>query len=305
MIACWWQDWLSNFNCCSLKKLKFIKIISMKRIFILTIGLCAFMTGFAQVDSVQKTTPDTIKIGGMVIIREPGSKEDNKGNRSIRFGNRKHNKQSNLSTNWWILDLGFSNFSDKTDYTSSAVQTLAPGSDNDWLKARAGKSRSVNVWIVMQRLNMIKHVVNLKYGIGLELNNYHFDDKDVRLYHNPDPVFMDESYSGLHKNKLAADYLTVPLMVNFNFTPKKDNDKSFGFSAGVSAGYLYSARQKIKDGKVHKEKGDFDLRPFKLSYIGEITLGPVRLYGSYAFKSMFDNALDVTPYNVGFRFSNW
>ena len=48
------------------------------------------------------------------------------------------------------------------------------------------------------------------------------------------------------KNKLAADYLTVPLMVNFNFTPERRN--GFGFSAGVSAGYLYSARQKVKIG---------------------------------------------------------
>jgi hypothetical protein len=275
----------------------------MKRIFILTIGLCAFMTGFAQ-DSTTQTKPDTIKIGGMVIIREPGSKED-RGNKSIHISTRRHDKQSNLSTNWWIVDLGFSNFSDKTDYTNPAIQTLAPGSDADWLKPRFGKSRSVNLWIVMQRLNIAKHVVNLKYGLGLELNNYHFEDKTIRLYHNPDPVLVDQSYTGLHKNKFAADYLTVPLMLNFNFTPKKENNKSFGLSAGVSAGYLYSARQKIKDGKVHKEKGDFDLRPFKLSYIAEVTLGPVRLYGSYAFRSMFDNGLDVTPYNVGFRFSNW
>ena len=54
-----------------------------------------------------------------------------------------------------------------------------------------------------------------------------------------------------------------------------------------------------------KTKGDFDLREWKLSYIGEVGLGPVKLYGSYAFKSMFEKGLDLTPYNVGLRFSNW
>jgi hypothetical protein len=275
----------------------------MKRIFILCIGLCAFMTGFAQ-DSTRQTKPDTLRIGGMTIIREPGSKEDTKGrNRIVQISTRRHNKQSNISTNWWILDLGFSNYNDKTDYASAATQAFAPGSTEDWFKLRTGKSRSVNVWIVMQRLNMIKHAVNLKYGVGLELNNYHFDDKRIRF--NENPTIIDHSYTGLNKNKLAADYLTVPLMLNFNFTPKHDNDKSYGFSAGVSAGYLYSARQKVKDGKVDKTKGNFDLRKWKLSYVAEITLGPVRLYGSYAFKSMFEKGLDVTPYNVGFRFSNW
>jgi hypothetical protein len=94
------------------------------------------------------------------------------------------------------------------------------------------------------------------------------------------------------------------LMVNFNFTPKKR--RNYGFSAGVSAGYLYSARQKTKEGgDVDKTKSDFDLRKWKLSYVGEVSLGIVKIYGSYAFKSMFEKGLDLTPYNVGLRFSNW
>jgi hypothetical protein len=263
------------------------------------------MKGMAQVDSTREAKPDTIKVGGMVIIREAGSKDDDSRQRNnvLKFTRRHRDKESNLSTNWWIFDIGFANFNDQTNYASVAAQAFAPGSTDDWFKLRTGKSRSVNIWFVMQRLNLVKHAVNLKYGIGIELNNYHFDDRRVKF--NKNPTLVDQSYSGLHKNKLAADYLTVPLMLNFNFTPKKDNDDSFGFSAGISAGYLYSARQKVKDGKVDKVHGNFDLRKFKLSYIGEITLGPVRLYGSYALKSMFEKGLDFTPYTVGFRFSNW
>jgi hypothetical protein len=267
-------------------------------------ALCAMMTGFAQEDSTKQIKPDTIKIGGMIIIREPGSKEEVSKNHSrINIVSRRKNKEADLSTNWWIFDLGFSNFNDQTDYSSVAAQSIAPGSTEDWFKLRTGKSRSVNIWFVMQRLNISKHVLNLKYGMGLELNNYHFDDKTIKF--NKSPTLITHTNSGLHKNKLAVDYLTAPIMLNFNFTPKKDNDESFGFSAGISAGYLYSARQKVKDGKVNKTKGDFDLRKWKLSYVGEITLGPVRLYGSYALKSLFEKGLDMTPYNVGFRFSNW
>lgn len=280
----------------------------MKRIFILSLAVCAFMTGFAQEDSTRKEQPDTIKIGGMVIIREPGSKEDENNKRrgmSVRIGNRKNKeKYSNVSTNWWIFDLGFSNYDDKTVYMSPPVQAMAPGSNEDWFKLRPGKSRSVNIWIVMQRLNMIKRVVNLKYGIGLELNNYFFEDKSIRFQKNP--TVIDQFYGNIKKNKLAADYLTAPLMLNFNFTPKNDYNKSYGLSAGVSAGFLYSSRQKIKDnGDKDKSRGNFDLRKWKLSYVAEVQLGPVKLYGSMATKSMFEKGLDMTPYNVGFRFSNW
>ncbi len=278
----------------------------MKRFFTLSLALCIVMTGFAQVDTTAKQTPDTIKIGGMVIIREPGGNYDStkKRDRIFRINTRRANdKPANISTNWWIVDLGFANYVDNTNYTQAiASGFIAPGIGEEELKARAGKSRNVNIWVFMQRLNMIKHVVNLKYGLGIELNNYHFDDKTIRF--NQDPTKIDQTYTGVSKNKLAADYLTMPMMLNFNFTP--DKRKNFGVSAGVSAGYLYSARQKIKkDGKVDKTKSDFDLRKWKLSYIGEISLGPVKIYGSYAFKSMFEKGLDLTPYNVGFRFSNW
>lgn len=278
----------------------------MKRFFTLCIALCAIMTGFAQTDTTTKQTPDTIKIGGMVIIREPGGNYDSTKNRNkiFRINNRRNNdKPANISTNWWIFDIGFSNYVDNTNYASAfSSGFIDAGVGEEDLKARAGKSRNINIWIFMQRINMIKHVVNLKYGLGIELNNYHFENKDIRF--NETLPRIDKDYSGLSKNKLAADYLTVPLMLNFNFTPQKR--QNFGISAGISAGWLYSARQKIKnDGDVDKTKSDFDLRKWKLSYIGEIALGPVKLYGSYAFKNMFEKGLDLTPYNVGFRFSNW
>lgn len=277
----------------------------MKRIFTLCIALCTLITGFAQQDTSSKQKPDTIKIGGMVIIREPGGgggDTTRRGNRVFRFTKRYRDKPSNISTNWWILDLGFANYSDQTNYASAEAQAIAPGSNEDWFKLRGGKSRSVNIWFFMQRINMIKHVVNLKYGLGLELNNYHFENKHIR--YSKTPTLIDLDNPGTGKNKLAADYLTMPVMISFNFTP--DRARNYGLSAGISVGYLYSARQKTKiDGDVEKVKSDFDLRKWKLSYVGEVSLGIVKLYGSYAFKSMYEKGLDHTPYTVGFRFSNW
>lgn len=283
----------------------------MKRIFTLCVTLCTLMTGFAQTDSTVKQAPDTIKIGGMVIIREKGSqpdKEDNKERRGLRITTRKNSdKPSNISTNWWIIDLGFSNYVDNTDPSSAAAQAFAGEAydgNPEWAKLRAGKSRNVNLWFFQQRINLVKHAVNLKYGLGLELNNYFFEDTRVKFEKNPSQISWDPALDDAKKNKLAADYLTVPIMINFNFTPKRQ--KGFGFSAGVSAGYLYSARQKTKmDGDIDKTRSDFGLERWKLSYVGELLLGPVKLYGSYAFKNMWEKGLDMTPYTVGFRISSW
>jgi len=35
-----------------------------------------------------------------------------------------------------------------------------------------------------------------------------------------------------HKNKLAVDYATIPVLLNFNFTPHRRHE--FGISAGAS-----------------------------------------------------------------------
>jgi hypothetical protein len=274
----------------------------MKKLLLATIAFSLTMSAFAQADTTKTERADTVRIGGMIIIKKPG--KDGKEEKEVIISNRRKKRNANVSTNWFIIDLGFANFNDKTNYSSAEAMAFAPGFDKDKLELRTAKSVNVNIWFFMQRLNLIKHAVNLKYGLGLELNNYHFDDKRVHFQKNPTQIVLDEAYANLKKNKLAADYITVPMMLNFNFTP--NGGRAFGLSAGVSAGYLYSARQKIKgsDGK-HKLHDDFDLRNWKLSYIGELNLGPVKLYGSYAMKSMWEKGLDQTPYNVGVRLGNW
>jgi len=278
----------------------------MKRLITLCITICTMMTGFAQKDTTAAKT-DTIRIGGMIIIRKPGNNDgESKRDRHVIISNNKTHKPSNVSTNWVIFDLGFANYQDNTNYSSIAAQQFSPGSNDDRFKLKTGKSVNVNIWLFMQRLNVIQHVVNLQYGLGLELNNYRFEQRDLRFHKNPTFIDIDPTLTTAYvkKNKLAADYITVPLMLNFNFTP--GHGRGFGLSAGISAGYLYSARQKTKIGHdIDKLHDDFDLERWKLSYIGEVNLGPIRLYGSYAMKNMWSKGLDQKPYTVGLRFSNW
>jgi len=274
----------------------------MKRSVLALMAIGIALTSFAQNDSTA-TKSDTIRVGGMIIIKRPG-KSGNEDREVIISNKRRSNP--NVSTNWWIVDLGFANYNDKTNYTAARQSGFVSSdiSSKDNLKLRTGKSVNVNIWAFQQKLNLVKHVVNLTYGLGVELNNYRFDDEQVRFTKNPTTISLDHSLATADKNKLAADYVTVPMMLNFNFTPGRKN--GFGFSAGMSVGYLYSARQKIKDdGKKTKLHDDFNLEKWKVSYIAELTLGPIRLYGSMATKSMWEKGLDQTPYNVGIRFSHF
>lgn len=275
----------------------------MKRILFAAFATGLSLASLAQTDSTTGERVDTIKIGGMVIIKKHDRRDSTTGNSDVGVTINRNRKPSNRSTNWGIIDLGFANYNDNTIYSSAAAQQIVPGAtDKDALSLRTGKSVNVNVWFFMQRLNLVEHVANLKYGLGLELNNYRYD-RDLQFQKNPTRILP--ATENLKKGKLATDYLTLPVLLNINFTPKRND--GFSISGGISAGYLYSARYKTKDGRGDKEKlhDNFDLEKWKLSYIAELNLGSVKLYGSYAFKNMWEKGLDQRPYNFGIRFSRW
>src|SRR5437868_1560973 len=265
----------------------------MKRI-ILMIGAVIFCLGAsAQVDTSGKANKgDTLRIGKFTIIKKGWiskknrDKHNNEDNTMVMGRNNKERKQmSGTSTNWWVFDLGFSNYVDNTNYGATGNYLVnrpgSPNLDKNDFKLRAGKSINFNLWIVMQRLNVVKHYVNLKYGLGLELNNYRY--KSWISYKEAGPVpytntqtnapFIFRDSISFSKNKLAADYVTVPLMLNFASNPFQ-KDKGIGLSVGVSAGYLYSQRNKQKSSERGKDrnKGDYGLEKFKLSYIAELAL---------------------------------
>lgn len=280
----------------------------MKRVFTLMAIVCIAAKGFTQ-DSTSVPAPatdtpdnDTLRVGNIIIVRSGNDR--NRGYYDTTEKRFRYNN-SNVTTNWMIVDLGFNQVNDKTNYAQAITDGYLPaGANEDWFDQRSFKSTNVNIWLFMQRLNMIKHIVNLKYGLGVELNNYKYREP-IQFQETEKPLVIMRNVE-YKKNKLAADYITIPLMIHFNFTPQSPTH-GFGFSAGVSGGYLYSSRQKTVGGGMekHKERDDFHLRKFKVAYIGEISLGPVRLYGSYATESMFKDGLDQTPYSFGLRLSNY
>ncbi|TBR18517.1 MAG: hypothetical protein EPO57_06255 [Chitinophagaceae bacterium] len=214
---------------------------------------------------------------------------------------RKSNTYSkNITTKRWIIDPGFSNYADNTNYNAAQASNLVGiGVDKNRMEINDRKLTNVNIWFFMKRINLIQHIVNLKYGAGLELNNYRFKDAGISFQKNPTKILY-QPLSEVKKAKLAVDYFTVPVLLNFNF--KSKSKKEFGLSGGVSVGYLYNARSKSKSmGGVQKTKDDFDLNRWKLSYIGEVALGRTSIYGSYAFRSMWANELKMTPFTIGIR----
>jgi hypothetical protein len=294
----------------------------MKRIYFLA-ALCALASAsIAQEKNTQDSTKvskqknDTIRIGSIIIVKKhKGKTNDSTSTTYWNYNNTKKAKKT--STNYFIFDIGFANWTDKTSFfVPNSTIVNRPGVaaiSSDDLKLRGGKSANVNVWLFMQKISLVKSNVNLKYGLGVEWNNYSFRSpisiREGGLLPNgtkSNGPFVYRDSISFSKNKLNLKYLTVPLMLNFASNKTKGNPQISG-SFGVSAGYLIRQRNKQNSSERGKQKnqGDFNMEKFKLSYIGELGIGSVRLYGSYTPKSIFENNIDVRPYTLGIRFSNW
>jgi hypothetical protein len=295
----------------------------MKRIYFLA-ALCALATvSFAQQpttndSSVTKASKrDTIRIGSILIIK---SHKGNKKDSTSSWESYKEEKSNRkIITNYFILDLGFANWDDQTNYANAGSSIVnrpgTPAFSAEDMKLRGGNSANVNIWLFMQKISLSKKNVYLKYGLGVEWNNYSFRStvsfKEGGLLPNGTglstntPFIFRDSIS-LSKNKLNLKYITVPLMLNFATNKRKGMPK-LSASIGISAGYLIRERNKQNSSEKGKQdnQGDYDLQRFKFSYIAELGLGSVRLYGSYSPKSLFEKGLDIRPYAFGIRFSNW
>src|ERR1700748_3058380 len=98
--------------------------------FLLMAGVCLAFASQAQQDSTRtKKSGDTIRVGNLLIVTNGKTEDvqtykDDSGHVKVRHHNSY--RSSNISTNWVMVDLGFTNFHDKTVYPSAAAQQFAP-----------------------------------------------------------------------------------------------------------------------------------------------------------------------------------
>ena len=281
---------------------------------------------------------DTLKIGSILIVNKKEAKATN-FKTIIKIGDASYGRPTdgeygwikgdfkktkieiargpktlkNIETNWFIFDLGFANFIDKspTLYWLAANPNSLPfypgpvmSPENFTLNNK--KSTNVNIWVVTQKLNLYQHKINLKYGLGVEMFNFRFDKPISFREDIVTNIKMD--VVSFTKNKLLVKYLTVPVQINFS--PNPTNKKAFYASIGMSVGYLWNAKNKQISGERGKEKfrGNFNLNDWRFATIGELGVGAVRLYGSFANSNLFNknqSFVDMQPFAVGLRFSKF
>lgn len=275
---------------------------NMKKI--LSILLLSLSATLAKAQSVEITTGDS-------------DEQPKKGKTSISVGtggvriNKPDQKEKTVEVQFGMLDIGINSLIDNTNYQSAETRSFLHVNDQyvneDLFSLRTNKSVNVNVYPVMIRANLYRssrQKIILASGLGLQLYNFRFT-KPVSYQSDPQPYVMLDSVS-FAKNKLAFDFLTLPLMLNFK-TKLSDGKKGLWltYGVGLSGGYLIQSWTKqISDERGKQKKHDqFNFRNTNLCVNGELGLsGIVRLFASYQLTSMHEYGLDQHPLSIGVRF---
>ena len=207
-----------------------------------------------------------------------------------------------IETKWNSFQLGYNN-------ALNSGARFEPDANYANMGIDARKSINVSWQIVTQAMNIYKDNIRLVYGIGIDINNYRFNenvDLDVPLILGAPtaPLVTAISTNNYKKNELVTQYLTMPLLLNLKLSPKNNNDYVY-ISGGANFGYLIGSHQKQvwKDNgkKKNKKEDDFNLEQFRLGYEVQFGYKDVVLFGKYFPKSMFKENLgpDLRTVSVG------
>jgi hypothetical protein len=175
--------------------------------------------------------------------------------------------------------------------------------ETNYLDLNTGRSWNANINFIQYSLPMSSGI-GWVTGLGYERNTYSFDrnnsiGKDsmgnIGPIYPPNDIIYD-------KSKLNTNYLTLPLLLEFQFGPQKKGFVSFGVIGGLK---LWStAKTKYYDnGNKEKDKyrDDFNLSPFRYALTVRAGYRFVNLYANYGMIPLFtrNTGPEVHPVNIG------
>lgn len=264
--------------------------------------------------------PGFVDGGALHKDKKKSGKSISIGSGGIHYDNGSHDSSYHrFSVQFGMLDLGINSLVDNTTYPEPIGASLtgpanflmvdAAHNNADLFSVRQSKSINVNIYPIMLKMGLYhskRQQLSLATGIGMQLYNFRFT-KAVTYHGDPSPYVALDTVS-FSKNKLAFNYLTVPLMLNAKTRLGSTGGKNalwLVYGAGVSGGYLLSSWTKQISDERGKEKNHdpFNFSKTNFCVNGEIGLdGYFRLYASYQVTALHDSYLDQHPFCIGFRF---
>ena len=195
-------------------------------------------------------------------------------------------------------------------YLSPDKSTSLPAS-MDYMSLNTNKSINININMFQQSFGLIGRSLGLVSGLGLEFTNYVFDGNNTIVKDASGIIVSDVKPFKLDKSKLTTSYLTVPLILEFQFPGERRSNRLY-INGGVVGGLKLGSHTKIKykengDKQDEKDKNDFNLNSLRYGFTGRIGLKHLSIYGTYYPVALFEKnkGPELYPFMVGFSFDGF
>jgi hypothetical protein len=211
-------------------------------------------------------------------------------------------KEQGFRGHWSGFELGVNGFANE-DYSGYADEM------DGFMDLDMAKSIAISLNFIQYDISLQKdrNTIGLVTGLGLDWNNYRFD-QDISLEKGSsgliEPLYFDSDWD-IKKSKLTSLYLTVPLLFEFQI-PVKYRSRRVHLSAGLVGGLRLGSHTKVKyksNGNSHKEKDhdDFDLKTFRYAAQTRIGYRSLNLFASYGLTELFekDKGPELVPFTIG------
>jgi hypothetical protein len=136
---------------------------------------------------------------------------------------------------------------------------------------------------------IIKDRLRLAAGLGFQFESYAFD-KNIRLTDEPTLQGIEDTIRDYRKNTLNANYVTLPVVLQFN--TKRNLEKAFHIAVGAVVGYRIGSNMTYKwseDGRRQRERlrNDYALEPYRVSAIAQVGIGSAMIWAQYDLTMKF------------------
>lgn len=218
----------------------------------------------------------------------------------------KRNKRDNrhFKGHWDAFQIGINS------YLSPDKTTSLPAS-MDFMSLNTNKSINININMLQQSFGLIGRSLGLVSGLGLEFTNYVFDGNNSIMKDASGVIVADVKSFKLDKSKLTTSYLTVPLILEFQFPGERRSNRLY-INGGVVGGLKLGSHTKIKykengDKQDEKDKNDFNLNSLRYGFTGRIGIKHLSIYGTYYPVALFEKnkGPELYPFMVGFSFDGF
>lgn len=210
---------------------------------------------------------------------------------------REYQSWKNFKGHWAGFGAGPNNFISRNG-------TFERTDDDEFMDINAVKSWNFNLNFAQYSIGIASDRFGITTGMGIEWSNYHFADTNI-IQKSGNEIIAKPTPENTKKNRLQTTYLTIPLIVEFQFPHRIRKNRAY-VSAGLITGIKLFSNTKIKyikDGNKQKEKfrSDYYLNSIRYGLTARAGYNDCGIYVNYYLTPLFleDHGPELYPIAAG------